>query len=125
MADNTDFSPDQAYDYVYHTVHRPAFLYKLASYGIVPGNEAETAQLLAMGDKLMALSQVETSKQASAESPLSRINAQLDNLLAQHNAPNMKQAAELEIKNTAVQIAQNPVSYKAAKILKIAQLANS
>ena len=59
-----------AQNHLYHAIHVPVFMHKLAQAGIQPRTEQEAAEFLAMGDFLLARDQEQQAKQAAAQGSL-------------------------------------------------------
>ena len=116
-----------AYNTLFDGVHQQVFFNKLASYGFVPQNEKEAAEMLELAGKLRYVEQ-EEEKVAADSSRVSQANVALDNVLGIPRAQEEKQAAASDelaaINQAAAQLAQEPEFYNSVLALKAAEAAS-
>jgi hypothetical protein len=124
---NQTLSTEEAFENVYHGVHKRAFFHRLAQHGIVPQSEKEAEELLDIGSKVELAAATKASQPAVAhESRFTKANSDLGTAMtAQGILAPEKQAAEPngpspEAQAAAWDLAQDPVLFKSAEILQAA-----
>lgn len=87
-------TPEESQALLADQVYAPAFFHKLArAYGIAPRDPEEAAKLMTIGQRALALAQVDQSKTASARSDaLDRINEQLGAALGMESGSHARSA---------------------------------
>jgi hypothetical protein len=116
-----------AYNTLFDGVHQQVFFNKLASYGFVPQNEKEAAEMLELAGKLRYV-EGEEEKAAADESRVSQANVALDNVLGIPREQGEKRAAAEDesaaISQAAAQLAEEPAFYNSVLALKAAEAAS-
>ena len=115
-----------AYNTLFDGVHQQVFFNKLASYGFVPQNEKEAAEMLELAGKLRYV-EGEEEKIAADSSRLSNATVALDNVLGIPREQQEKQSAANDeftaISQAAAQLAEEPAFYNSVLALKAAEAA--
>jgi len=115
-----------AYNTLFDGVHQQVFFNKLASYGFVPQNEKEAAEMLELAGKLRYV-EGEEEKVAADSSRVSQANVALDNVLGIPRGQDEKLAAAEDeyaaINQAAAQLAEEPAFYNSVLALKAAEAA--
>jgi hypothetical protein len=127
-SDQKTMGADEAYQRVFHGVHKRAFLHRLGQHGIVPQTEKEASDLLEIGAKVVLASGNQSLQQAAAEdSRFTKANEALDTALSELGVPDQnatqKQANGLsqEAEAAAWDLAKEPELYASVEVLKQAQ----
>lgn len=113
----TNMTPEQAYEVLVAQVHAPVFFQKLASvYGIRPGSPEEAHGLLQLAGQLRNVHETENTKAASANGGfISEALSDLQQVLTQHGYPVPQ---DVHYKQAAVGAAQVPLLREAALVFQ-------
>ena len=122
--------PQEAYDLLVREVGAEAFFTKLASYGIVPANQAEAQSLLSIAGQVRELRETPAFKQAAAsDNPYAVADAALRDisgatgLTAGVQKAAQAQAVEASQRAHAIKLASDNRIYNSVLSLKAAQMA--
>lgn len=112
---------DEAFGTLFNTIQAPVFLHKLASYGIQPVSEEETATLFELAGQLRNIDINE--KSAASRNRFATAASTLSDVINQTPVGRHKQAAaeELAIKQAAAIMMDDPEVYNAVLALQVAQ----